>query len=173
MVKGQRALIVVLLNGIENVVVLSGPVASVLSVIENACIAEVVDRTVVAAFRRNDLNVAVAWQKFHVWRAVEQNFARNRRQRVGQVAELLHSVGETAVVLKLAHARLFEIATHLGLVVRVDCSHVVASRIVIRHRLNKKELVSPRHLLTSFMLRFSWSPCANEQASPSPHVSVS
>jgi hypothetical protein len=45
---------------------------------------------------------------------------------------------EAAVVLELAHASLLVVAADLRFVVRVDSAHIVSTRVVIWHRLNKK-----------------------------------
>lgn len=162
------------LQGEEHIVFLSCGVACILllPVIEHSRVVEVVDG-VFSSLGRDDLNVAVAWQKFHVWRAVKQNFARDRRQRVGQVTQLVMPMGEAAVILELAHACLLEIAAHLRLVVRVDGADVMPTWIIVGHRLNKMWIKYCGVTLTSLMLRFSWSPCAKEQASPRLQLPVS
>lgn len=67
--------------------------------------------------RRDYLNVSMAWQKFHIGWAVEQDLTGNRRQWICQISQLFVTMGEAAVVLKLAHASLLEVATDLSLVV--------------------------------------------------------
>ncbi len=66
---------------------------------------------------RDYLNVSMAWQKFHIGRAVEKHLTGNRRQWICQISQLIVTMGEAAVVLKLAHASLLEVATDLSLVV--------------------------------------------------------
>ena len=83
----------------------------------------------------NDLNVAVAPQKFHVRRTVKEDFARDRRQRVRQVAQLFGTMGEAAVVLELAHAGLLKVAADLCFVIGVHGSDVVMAWVVDWHRL--------------------------------------
>ena len=99
-------------------------------------IALVIDcSSVLTSFGRNDLNIAMAGQKFHVRRAVEENFSRDWRKRVGKIAQLVSSVGEAAVFSKLTHACLLEVAADLGLVVRVNSADVVSAWVCLRHRL--------------------------------------
>lgn len=136
--KRNLVLEVVGLQGHEQIVILSSGVACILllPVIIDTRAIEVVDG-VLAALGWDDLNVAVTRQKLHVRWAVKQHLARDRRQRVGQVAQLVAPMGEAAVVLELAHACLLEIAAHLRLVVRVDGADVVATWVIVWHRLNK------------------------------------
>lgn len=76
-------------------------------------------------------------QEFHVRRAVEQDFARDRWQRVRQVPQLVVSVRKTAVVLEFADAGLQEVATDLGFVIGVYGTDVMPSWIIFGHWLNK------------------------------------
>ena len=84
------------------------------------------------------LDIAVAWQELHVGRAVEEDFARDGRQRVRQIPQLVLAVREATVVLELADARLHEVATDLRLVVRMHSANVVPTRVILRHRLQIK-----------------------------------
>jgi hypothetical protein len=61
------------LHRLEQILVLTRLVAQILllAVEEYSTIALVVLLRLTAIFRRNNLNIAVAWQKFHVWRAVK------------------------------------------------------------------------------------------------------
>ena len=95
----------------------------------------IVSRSILTAFRRNDLNVAVARQKFHIRRAIKKHFSRNRRKCISQVSQLFIAVSEAAVLSKLAHTCLLEVAAHLCLVVRVHSSNVVPAGVGRRHRL--------------------------------------
>ena len=85
--------------------------------------------------RRDDLNVPVARQEFHVRRAVQEDFAGNGRKRISQTSKLVLAMSEAAIVLELAHARLLEVAAHLRLIVRVHRTYVVSAWIIHRHGL--------------------------------------
>ena len=136
----HRVLEVWVLHGVVDILLLlSHLVAGILLLahVEDAhLIALVVDcRTVLTSFGRDDLNIAMAGQKFHVRRAVEENFSRDWRKRVGKIAQLVSSVGEAAVFSKLTHACLLEVTADLGLVVRVNSADVVSAWVCLRHRL--------------------------------------
>ena len=84
------------------------------------------------------------------------------------------TVGETAIILELAHTGLLEVTAHLRLIVRVHSTNIVSSRIVHGHGLKLNSVVKfMQSVLTSAIPRFSLSPCANEQASPKLHKPVS
>ena len=97
----------------------------------------VVSLCLLLAARRNDLDITVVRQEFHVWRAIKKHFAGNRRQRVSQTAQLVLTMSEAAVVLELADTGLLIVTADLRLVVRVNSPNVVAARVVRWHRLNK------------------------------------
>ena len=89
--------------------------------------------------RRDDLDIAVVWQEFHVGRAVEEDLARDRRQRVRQIPQLMVAVREAAIVLELADACLHEVAADLRLVIRVHSTNIVPAGVVLRYWLNKNQ----------------------------------
>ena len=81
-------------------------------------IALVIDcSSVLSSFGRNDLNIAMAGQKFHVRWAIQENLSWDRRERISKIAQLVTSMSEAAVFSKLTHSCLLEIATDLGLVI--------------------------------------------------------
>ena len=122
------------LHRLEHELFLARRVAKVLllSVKEDSAILGVLKSAIATCLRRNDLNVPVVWKEFHVGRAVEENFSRDRGQGVGQGPQLVVSVSEAAVFLELAHAGLLEVTADLRLVVRVDSSNVVSAWIIFR-----------------------------------------
>ena len=137
-------LLVLLLHWVEHVVlwVAGGILLMLLSTevaIDVAFLAGDAANLLLITGRRDDLNVAVIRQKFHVRRAVKENFSWNRRQRVCQVSQLVISVSEAAIVLELADAGLLVVAAHLSLVIRVHSTDVVTAGIIDGHSLNKKK----------------------------------
>ena len=92
-----------------------------------------------AVFRGNYLDIAMVWQEFHVGRAVEEDLARDGRQRVRQIPQLVVAVSEAAVVLELADAGLHEVTADLRLVVRMHSTNVVPAGVVLRYWLNKNQ----------------------------------
>jgi len=128
------------LHRLEHILVLTQLVAQILllAVEEDSTVALVVLLRFVAIFWRNDLNIAVAGQKFHVRRAVKQHLSWDGWQGVGQISQLVTSMREAAVVLELANACLLVVAADLRFVVRVDSAYIVSTRVVIWHRLYKK-----------------------------------
>ena len=109
------------LHGLEHEFILVHRVAHILSlaVIEDAgcVVAGVLVSCLLASLWWDDLDVAMVWQKLHVWRAVKEDLSWNGWERVSQVSQLVHSVGEAAVLSKLADASHLEVATNLCLVV--------------------------------------------------------
>ena len=90
----------------------------------------------ISRLRWNNLNVPMAWEEFHVRRAVKEHFSWDGRQGIRQVSQLVVTVSEAAVVLELADTCLFEVAANLSLIVRVHSSNEVPSWILSWHRLN-------------------------------------
>ena len=88
-------------------------------------------------FGRNYLDVAVVGEEFHVWRAVEEDFTRDRWQRICQIPQLMVSMCKAAIVLEFANSSLLEIATNLRFVIGVNCTNVVSTWVILRHWLNK------------------------------------
>jgi len=151
------------LHRLEHILVLTHLVAQILllALKEDPTVALVVLLRFAAIFRRNNLNVTVAGQKFHVWRAVKQHLSWDGWQGVGQIAQLVTSMREAAVVLELAHASLLIVAADLRFVVRVYSAYIVSTRVVIWHRLNKKGCqscsVSTRTSQSLNALAFMWT----------------
>lgn len=51
------------------------------------------------------------------------------------------TVGETAIILELAHTGLLEVTAHLRLIVRVHSTNIVSSRIVHGHGVGHSSLL--------------------------------
>ena len=73
--------------------------------------------SILSSIGRNDLNITMAGQKFHVRWAIQENFSWDRRERISKIAQLVTSMCEAAVFSKLTHSCLLKIATDLGLVI--------------------------------------------------------
>ena len=138
------------LHGLEHELILVHRVAHILSlaVVEDArcVVAGVLVRCLLASLWWDDLDVAMVWQKLHIWRAVKEDLSRDGWQRVSQVSQLVHTVGEAAVLSKLADSSHLEVAANLSLVVRVHCADVVSTWVVRWHWLiiNRNKKVSTK-----------------------------